>query len=127
MTGSPWPSDWLRGALALLVLTVVAPAPTYGYAIATALDGAGFGTIRGGTLYPLLGRLEADGLITSRWEPGDGGPGRKYFELTEGGRAHLAAEAARWSDFSDRVNAVLTPTQAQAQARAQTSDRRSSP
>lgn len=119
MTGAPWPSDWLRGALALLVLKVVAPAPTYGYAIATELDSSGFGTIRGGTLYPLLGRLEADGLITSRWEPGDGGPGRKYFELTDSGRSHLAAQAARWSDFSDRVDAVLTPTQ--------TSDRRRSP
>ncbi|WP_353953084.1 PadR family transcriptional regulator [Knoellia sp. S7-12] len=108
MTDAPWPSDWLRGALALLVLTLLAPGRTYGYAIATELETRGFGAIKGGTLYPLLGRLEAEGLIASQWEPGEGGPGRKYFELTESGTAHLAAEVARWSAFSDCVTAVLT-------------------
>lgn len=110
MTEAVWPSDWLRGALALLVLTLLVPGPTYGYAIATELENRGFGAIKGGTLYPLLGRLETEGLITSRWQPGEGGPGRKYFELTESGRTHLTQEVARWSAFSDCVTAVLSGT-----------------
>ncbi len=52
-----WPSEWLRGVLDLCVLRVLADGPTYGYAITTELARRGFGTVKGGTLYPLLGRL----------------------------------------------------------------------
>ena len=102
-----WPSEWLRGALSLLVLRVLGDGPTYGYAISAELESRGVGKVKGGTLYPLLGRLEGDGLISSRWEPGDGGPGRKYFELTDGGRAHLASEQERWAQFTAVVADLL--------------------
>lgn len=107
MTQSGWPSEWLRGALTLLVLRTLVPGPTYGYAVATTLEGCGFGKIKGGTLYPLLARLEADGLIGSRWEPGEGGPGRKYHSLTPTGRRHLDAEVGRWDEFSGLVARAL--------------------
>lgn len=107
MTGQAWPSEWLRGVLSLLVLRVLSGGATYGYAVASELEARGVGVVKGGTLYPLLGRLEGDGLITSRWEPGDGGPGRKYFELTAAGRRHLAAEAHRWGLFSTLVGDML--------------------
>ena len=103
-----WPSEWLRGPLSLLVLRVLGDGPTYGYAVAAELEERGIGKVKGGTLYPLLGRLETDGLITSRWEPGDGGPGRKYFELTTQGRDHLEAERERWARFTTTVADVLS-------------------
>jgi PadR family transcriptional regulator, regulatory protein PadR len=97
---SSWPSEWLRGALDLCVLRVLVDGPTYGYAISTALEDAGLGAIKGGTLYPLLGRLEQSGLVTVEWRPGDGGPGRKYYRLTADGRHRLAERADGWMRFT---------------------------
>jgi PadR family transcriptional regulator PadR len=96
-----WPGEWLRGVLELCVLGVLGEGPTYGYAIAARLAEAGLGTVKGGTLYPLLARLEAEGLVTSSWHAGDGGPGRKYFALTTTGRRELRARALRWEQFVD--------------------------
>lgn len=107
---APWPSEWLRGALSLLVLQALSAGPTYGYAVAVELEARGIGKVKGGTLYPLLGRLESDGLITAHWEPGDGGPGRKYFELTPAGEAHLDSESRRWREFSTLVDDMLHGT-----------------
>jgi PadR family transcriptional regulator, regulatory protein PadR len=105
----PWPSDWLRAALPLCVLAVVAAEETYGYAIAQRLQASGFGAVKGGTLYPVLNRLEQDGLVTSSWREGAGGPGRKFFAVTPLGRAHLAERAAAWQIFTERA-AGLLPT-----------------
>lgn len=108
MPATPWPSEWLRGTLTLAVMRVLADGPTYGYALATALEDAGFGTVKGGTLYPLLSRLEAAELVTTRWTAGDGGPSRKYFSLTDAGRAHLAEQTALWRTFAEHTTEFLT-------------------
>lgn len=100
MTETQWPSEWLRGVLELGTLRVIASGPTYGYAIAADLTAAGLGTVKGGTLYPILGRLEAAGLVDIEWRAGDGGPGRKYYELSPSGRVELAARAAEWQAFT---------------------------
>jgi PadR family transcriptional regulator PadR len=107
-----WPGDWLRGVLSLCVLAVVAEGPTYGYAVAQRLQGAGLGSIKGGTLYPVLTRLEQEGLLASSWREGEGGPGRKYFALTPSGRSALDDRAAAWQVFTDRAARLLTPATA---------------
>ncbi len=94
------PAEWLRGFLSLAVLRVMADGPSYGYAINTQLSEAGVGEIKGGTLYPLLARLEAAALVTSSWQAGDGGPGRKFFELTELGRDELDHRSRAWASFA---------------------------
>jgi PadR family transcriptional regulator PadR len=91
--------------LDLCVLAVLAEGPTYGYAVAARLDELGLGGVKGGTLYPLLARLEQGGLVTTQWRPGDGGPGRKYFALTPQGHRDLADRSASWREF-----AALTST-----------------
>ena len=106
-----WPGEWLRGVLQLCVLGVLADGPTYGYAIAARLDQAGLGTVKGGTLYPLLARLEADGLVRSSWQAGDGGPGRKYFTLTEPGRRELHSRARQWEQFVAGTGRLLPQTE----------------
>lgn len=103
MSETTQPSEWLRGMLELCVLRVMADGPTYGYAIAAELAEAGFGDIKGGTLYPLLARLEKTGLVTVEWRTGGGGPGRKYFTLTSAGRTELERGLAQWQVFSTRV------------------------
>lgn len=106
-TEETWPSDWLRGILTVAVLAVLRDGATHGYAIAAALSGVGLGTVKGGTLYPLLGRLEAAGHLEARWLPGDGGPGRKAYTLTAAGREHLASQAERWADFAAVTTALI--------------------
>ncbi|GAA1124205.1 PadR family transcriptional regulator [Arthrobacter flavus] len=103
MNDKQWPSEWMRGALGMSVLKVLDAGPTYGYAIATALEAAGLGSIKGGTLYPLLTRFEAAHLVTTEWRAGDGGPGRKYFSLTDAGRAELARQTAEWRAFTTQT------------------------
>ena len=53
------PTEWLRAVLSLAVLSIVAEGETYGYAVAQRLQAAELGEIKGGTLYPLLNRLES--------------------------------------------------------------------
>ncbi|MBD8063457.1 PadR family transcriptional regulator [Oceanitalea stevensii] len=110
MSTTPARSEWLRGALELCVLRTLSHGPTYGYAIAAQLAEAGFGDIKGGTLYPLLGRLEKNALVTVEWRAGEGGPGRKYFALTDEGRAALDQGTAQWHAFAATVAAHLTGT-----------------
>jgi PadR family transcriptional regulator PadR len=102
-----WPGEWLRGVLSLCVLGVVARQETYGYEIAQQLQAAGLGVIKGGTLYPVLTRLQEDGYLTATWRDGESGPGRKYFTVTAAGRAELARRAAEWSDFTERAAGLL--------------------
>ena len=102
-----WPGDWLRGVLELCVLGVLADGPTYGYAIAQRLAVAGLGVVRGGTLYPLLSRLEGDDLVEATWRAGDAGPGRKFFELTLAGRTELIRRQVLWSEFVTRTRLLL--------------------
>ena len=109
MDEARWPSEWLRGVLELCVLGVLADGPTYGYAIGQRLESAGLGPVKGGTLYPLLARLEADALVESAWHAGDGGPGRKYFTVTKVGLAHLADRAELWNGFGRIVQALVPP------------------
>jgi PadR family transcriptional regulator, regulatory protein PadR len=107
----PWPGEWLRGVLEVCVLRILADGQTYGYAIATRLADGGLGVVKGGTLYPLLNRLEAAGLVTARWRAGDGGPGRKYYLLTDEGRQELDSTATRWSRFTAVTGAMIAEPQ----------------
>ncbi|MDO5696676.1 MAG: PadR family transcriptional regulator [Dermatophilus congolensis] len=107
--GAPaeWPTEWMRGVLEVCVLAVLDGGPTYGYAISASLEGAGLGTVKGGTLYPLLGRLEAAGLVEVQWRAGESGPGRKYYELNEAGRAVFAEKSAAWARFTECTRALV--------------------
>ncbi len=99
MDDERWPGEWLRGVLELCVLGVLAKERTYGYVIAQRLQEAGVGRVKGGTLYPLLARLEREGLVRSSWAAGESGPGRKYVELTDQGRVALLQRTGQWRRF----------------------------
>lgn len=101
-------TQWLKGVLDLAVLAVLdRETSAYGYTILSSLQEVGLAGIRGGTLYPVLSRLEGDGLVRSEWVPGGGGPPRKYFWLTETGRAELKDGRAGWESFSIRMTRAL--------------------
>lgn len=108
-----WPTDWLRGVLEPVMLAVISEGETYGYLVAARLADAGMGTIKGGTLYPILNRLERDGALKAQWRQGEGGPGRKYYTLTEAGHARLREQRAQWELFTERASTFLRTEQEQ--------------
>ncbi|MUN36941.1 PadR family transcriptional regulator [Actinomadura litoris] len=100
-------SQWLRGALDLCLLAVVADAPAYGYEMVQRLRAAGLDAVAEGSIYPALGRLQREGLVESYLVEGDGGPARKYYRPTGEGRAALTAWSREWALLTDGVQAVL--------------------
>ena len=101
-------SQWLRGVLDLTVLALLRNGEAYGYELAQALDDRGLDQIQGGTLYPVLLRMERLDLVTSMWRTSRSGPARKYYRLTERGVATLERGAADWSVFVGRVSGILS-------------------
>ncbi|WP_433333267.1 PadR family transcriptional regulator [Spirillospora sp. CA-294931] len=100
-------ASWLKGVLDLLVLASLADGESYGYEIAKTLAGAGLGQIKGGTLYPVLNRLEEAGLVAAEFRVAQRGPGRRYYTLTDEGRHTLAEQGGLWLAFDDSVRSVL--------------------
>ncbi|GAA3131139.1 PadR family transcriptional regulator [Planomonospora alba] len=101
-------ASWLKGVLDLLVLASLAEGENYGYEIAKTLAESGLGQIKGGTLYPVLNRLEEAGLVTAEFRATDRGPGRRYYTLTPQGRATLAEQGGLWLAFDESVRSVLS-------------------
>ncbi|WP_026817974.1 PadR family transcriptional regulator [Arthrobacter castelli] len=118
MEQETWPNEWMRAILGLCVLKSLESGPTYGYAIATTLETAGFGTVKGGTLYPLLTRLENSGWLETEWRAGEAGPGRKYFSLTTSGQQELDRRTQQWERFAMHTVNHLTGTGSQLSGRA---------
>lgn len=104
-------SDLFTGTLDILILRTLAGAPLHGYAIGRAIrDGSeGVLAVEEGALYPALHRLERRGLLESEWGRTETGRRAKFYRVTDGGRAHLEAEAARWAEYSGAVTAILAP------------------
>lgn len=101
-------TQWLRGVIDLVVLALLLKhGPSYGYLLLQELEKAGL-ELKGGTLYPVLARLEADALVSTEWSAGASGPGRKWFTITPLGRAALARNAQGWTDFTGRIAAILS-------------------
>ncbi len=103
-------SDLVRGNLDLMVLSALADSPKYGYLIQDTLakNSGGTLTVQAGTLYPLLHRLEADGLVRSRWDHSTGRK-RKWYELTPSGRKRLVRQARAWREYADVIWRMLAP------------------
>ncbi len=101
-------SRLLNGLLDVLILEVVADGPTYGYEISQTVLSRSGGTfsLKEGSLYPALHRLERQKLLASSWSEHDGRR-RKYYRLTTAGAKALAARREEWRVFSAGVNGVL--------------------
>ncbi|WP_235735804.1 PadR family transcriptional regulator [Nocardioides alcanivorans] len=82
-----------RGTVVMAALATLSR-PTYGYALLESLSRAGF-AVDGNTLYPLLRRLEKQGLLTSEWNTEESRP-RKFYRVSPDGDALLASLLAEW-------------------------------
>lgn len=94
-----------KGVLDLCVLAVLSRGESYGYEIASTLVNAvGMGE---GTIYPLMRRMQADGLVATRLEESSSGPPRKYYRLTALGQAVFETHRRDWRAFSGAVDTLL--------------------
>lgn len=107
MENPRWPAEWLRSALTGSVLSLIGEGETYGYLIAQRLADGGLGVVKGGTLYPLLARLEQDGDVEATWREGPSGPGRRYYAITPAGRRRLDALRLDWEAFTTATTAII--------------------
>jgi PadR family transcriptional regulator, regulatory protein PadR len=93
----------------LLILAELREAPRHGYQIALSIEerSGGYFPFNHGTLYPILHRLEKDGLIAGEWSDPVAGRARKEYALTEAGRTHVAALEREWAELGARLEAML--------------------
>lgn len=75
-----------KGILELAVMGVLRHERHYGYSLIRVLSESGSISLKEGTIYPILGRLDRDGLVRSEWVESVQGPPRKYYTLTPAGR-----------------------------------------
>lgn len=97
------PSEWVKGLLPFAVLSILSKENTHGYQLIVRLREAGLGEIRGGTVYPLLARLEESGLVSFAWKHDDSGPAKKIFTLTATGTASFERLRELWPSFSATI------------------------
>jgi len=102
--------ELLRGSLELMVLSVLADEPKYGYLIQQQLRSTSreMVDIQAGTLYPILHRLEKDKAIRAKWDESTGRP-RKWYELTAAGRKRLVQRTQTWEAYVECVRRVIQP------------------
>jgi len=106
----PFSRDLLRGNLDLVLLSVLADGPKYGYLIQKRIEeqlGSDL-KIQAGTMYPLLHRLEAEKLIRARWDDAAGRP-RKWYEITAAGRREVQRQALDWRRYVESMGRLLLP------------------
>ncbi len=102
-------TDLLQGTLDLLILKTLSTAQLHGWDIAKriAIVSSDRLTLKQGSLYPALHRLENKGLIEAEWGVSEAGRSAKFYRLTRAGRKHLAVERTEWNAFAQAMANVL--------------------
>lgn len=100
----------LKGILPILLLTVLRESEEYGYAIVKKLHDLGFTSLKEGTVYPALTRLEAKRFLSSRLAKSTSGPARKYYSLTDVGLGELQKASESWAMLTAKVDHALRAT-----------------
>ena len=100
-------SQLLKGILEGCILKIISKKETYGYELYSSLNSNGFDDLSEGTLYPLLIRLEKNGLLSSISRNSPLGPKRKYYSLTELGQQELLDFCSSWDKISKSVKKIL--------------------
>lgn len=81
----------------------------YGLELLRALSEKSQLNIAEGTLYPILSRLKAEGLLQSEWVEAEAGHPRKYYWLTPAGRRRAREMAEAWDEFAGNLSALMRP------------------
>lgn len=98
-------SQMRKGMLEYCVMLLLAKKPYYSSDIIDELERANLIVVEG-TLYPLLSRLKKEELLDYEWQESPSGPPRKYYRLTDAGKAVLAALDENWKLLSGTVEGI---------------------
>jgi PadR family transcriptional regulator len=100
--------DLVAASATPLVLAILVEGDSYGYAIIKRVAELSGGCLRwtDGMLYPVLHRLERQGLVTSKWAASGNGRRRKYYRITKAGRSQLAAQRQQWQVVDDTLRGI---------------------
>ena len=94
-----------KGVLGLCVLALLSRRDSYAYEIASCLsDAVDMGE---GTIYPLMRRMQSEGLVATYLEESPAGPPRKYYRITDTGRSRYAAQVDEWRGFTAAVDRLI--------------------
>lgn len=104
-----WEVQIRKGCLELAILAALWSGKLYGLEILRRLADGSDLIVPEGTVYPLLSRLKAEGLLESEWVEADAGHPRKYYRLTAGGRRRALQMSRFWSTFSTNLDNLLAP------------------
>lgn len=99
-------SQMRKGILEYCILSIINKQEAYTSDILEQLEEANLLVVEG-TLYPLLSRLKNNGILSYRWQESPDGPPRKYFCLTDEGRALLAQLQEEWTSISNSINQII--------------------
>ncbi len=102
-----WKTQVRKGFLDLCILNHLGAKEFYGYDLVQQLKKGEGTTMREGIIYPVLARLQEDGLVTSVKRPSNSGPPRKYYQITKDGRAALNEMNAHWRDMAIAMDASI--------------------
>jgi PadR family transcriptional regulator, regulatory protein PadR len=105
--------DLVAASATPLVLGILAEGESYGYAILKQVNEVSGGRLEwtDGLLYPLLHRLERLGHVESAWETPSGGRRRKYYRITDQGRAELADQRRQWNAVVEALRDIWSTSQ----------------
>ncbi|MBI4481244.1 MAG: helix-turn-helix transcriptional regulator [Acidobacteria bacterium] len=100
--------DLVAASATPLVLAILTEGDSYGYAIIKRVTELSGGHLQwtDGMLYPLLHRLERQGLVSAKWGASESGRRRKYYGITQEGRAQLAAQRQQWRVVDDTLRGI---------------------
>jgi DNA-binding PadR family transcriptional regulator len=100
--------DLVAASATPLVLAILAQADSYGYAIIKRVAELSDGHLQwtDGMLYPVLHRLERQGLVAAKWGASESGRKRKYYRITKQGRAQLAFQRRQWQVVDSALRGV---------------------
>jgi PadR family transcriptional regulator PadR len=96
-------SQILKGLLEGCILSIVAEKEVYGYALAEKLHEAGLTMVKEGSIYPVLLRMQKNGLIEGTMKASATGPDRKYYRLTNKGEEALQLFDATWRQLVQAI------------------------
>jgi len=101
--------ELLKGAADTLVLSAFADGEKYGYAVVKELErrSEGYFCLKEGTLYPILHRLEKQGLLAAHWVTTPSGSERRYYALTAKGKKAAIAYEKQWHHLTGAMGAIL--------------------
>jgi PadR family transcriptional regulator, regulatory protein PadR len=105
-------TDVWQGTLALMVLkTLETMGPLHGYGIARRIEqvSGSLVSVKYGTLYPALLKLEQEGYVTAAWGASDNNRRAKFYSLTRAGKKQLELEARQWTQTTNVVARFFSP------------------